>query len=312
MIDGKDSFNLFTVLTNNTSALNVHRPRPDWLKVRLPSSEGYFSLKRLVRDHRLNTVCEDARCPNIGECWGAGTATFMILGEVCTRACKFCAVQTGLPPEYDLDEPRRVAEALQKLSLKYAVITSVDRDDLEDGGAYVFAETIRKARLACPGMKIEVLIPDFRGDQAALRTVVAARPDVLAHNIETVPRLYPVARAGSRYRRSLEHLSNAKDFGFEVTTKSSIMVGLGERTDEILEVMNDLREYRVDILTLGQYLQPTRDHLPVDRFYTPQEFADLRDYGRSLGFRHVEAGPLVRSSYHAEKQAAVEASGVGD
>jgi len=303
MVEAKESSNPFTILTSDRGVQSVRRPRPDWLKVRLPGSEGYFKLKHLVREHRLNTVCEDARCPNIGECWGAGTATFMILGDVCTRACKFCAVKTGLPTGYDLDEPRRVAVALQKLGLKYAVITSVDRDDLEDGGAYIFAETIRQTRAACHGIRIEVLIPDFKGDRSALRTVVAARPDVLAHNIETVARLYPVARAGSRYKRSLEHLSNAKSFGFEVTTKSSIMVGLGERTDELLEVMNDLRESRVDILTLGQYLQPTREHLPVDRFYTPQEFADFRDYGRSLGFRHVEAGPLVRSSYHAEKQA---------
>jgi lipoyl synthase len=307
MVEAKESSNPFTILTSDPGVLNRRCPRPDWLKVRLPGSEGYFNLKQLVREHRLNTVCEDARCPNIGECWGAGTATLMILGDVCTRACKFCAVKTGLPTEYDLDEPRRVAAALQKLSLKYAVITSVDRDDLEDGGAYIFAETIRQTRAACHGIRIEVLIPDFRGDRSALRTVVAARPDVLAHNIETVPRLYPVARAGSRYKRSLEHLSNAKDFGLDITTKSSIMVGLGERTDELLEVMNDLRESRVDILTLGQYLQPTREHLPVDRFYTPQEFAEFRDYGLSLGFRHVEAGPLVRSSYHAEKQAAIDA-----
>ena len=279
----------------------VRNPRPEWLKVRLPHSEGYFNLKRLVRAQRLNTVCEDARCPNIGECWGAGTATFMILGDVCTRACKFCAVRTGRPAEYDLDEPRRVAGAIQKLNLKYAVITSVDRDDLEDGGASVFAETIRKTRASCPGIRIEVLIPDFQGSVEALRTVVEARPDVLAHNVETVPRLYPIARAGSRYARSLRHLKHAKSFG--VDTKSSVMVGLGERRDELLEVMNDLREHDVDILTLGQYLQPTRDHLPVDRYYTPREFTDLREYALSLGFRHVEAGPLVRSSYHAERQA---------
>jgi len=283
----------------------VRNPRPEWLKVRLPHSEGYFNLKRLVREQRLNTVCEDARCPNIGECWEAGTATFMILGDVCTRACKFCAVRTGRPAEYDLDEPRRVAGAIQKLNLKYAVITSVDRDDLEDGGAYVFAETIRKTRACCPGIRIEVLIPDFQGSVEALCTVVEARPDVLAHNVETVPRLYPIARAGSRYARSLRHLKDAKSFGIEITTKSSVMAGLGERRDELLEVMNDLREHDVDILTLGQYLQPTKGHLPVDCYYTPQEFTDLREYALSLGFRHVEAGPLVRSSYHAEKQAGI-------
>jgi lipoic acid synthetase len=276
--------------------------RPEWLKVRLPGGEGYFRLKKLVHDQRLNTVCEDARCPNIGECWGAGTATFMILGEVCTRACKFCAVKTGRPPDYDLDEPRRVASAIASLKLRYAVITSVDRDDLEDGGAGIFAETILRTLQACPGIRIEVLIPDFRGSVRALQTVVEARPDVLAHNLETVPRLYGIARAGSRYRRSLDHLRNAKSFGIPMTTKSSLMLGLGERRDEILEVFSDLREAGVDIVTLGQYLQPTRDHLPVERFYTPQEFIEYRDYACSLGFRHVASGPLVRSSYRAEKQ----------
>jgi lipoic acid synthetase len=298
--------NPFTIL-NPASLPAVRKPRPDWLKVRLPQGEKYFNLKRLVAEHRLNTVCEDARCPNIGECWNAGTATFMILGDTCTRACKFCAVKTGRPPEYDLDEPRRVAAAIRKLGLKYAVITSVDRDDLEDGGAYIFAETIQKARELCAGIRIEVLIPDFQGSTAALRTVVEARPDVLAHNIETVPRLYSIARAGSRYRRSLQHLRNAKSFGYETTTKSSIMLGLGERRDEVLEVLNDLREHRVDIVTLGQYLQPTRDHLPVERFYTPVEFEELKQFGLSLGFQHVESGPLVRSSYHAERQAGIVA-----
>jgi lipoic acid synthetase len=232
----------------------------------------------------------------------------MILGEVCTRACKFCAVRTGRPPEYDLDEPRRAAAAISELHLKYAVITSVDRDDLEDGGAFVFAETIRLTREASPRIRIEVLIPDFRGSLSALRKVVDARPDVLAHNVETVPRLYPVARAGSRYRRSMDHLKGAKSFGIEMITKSSIMLGLGERRDEILEVLNDLRQAEVDIVTLGQYLQPTREHLPVERYYTPDEFAAYREYGMSLGFRHIEAGPLVRSSYHAEKQAAALAT----
>ncbi len=277
--------------------------RPDWLKVRLPHGETYFRLKTLVRDRHLNTVCEDARCPNIGECWAAGTATFMILGDTCTRACRFCAVKTGLPDSYDVDEPGRVAEAIRTLRLKYAVITSVDRDDLPDGGAFIFAETIRRTREACEGIRIEVLIPDFRGSVSSLRTVVEARPDVLAHNVETVARLYPIARAGSRYRRSLDHLRNARTFGIPVTTKSSIMLGLGERRDEVLETLHDLRESQVDIVTLGQYLQPTKEHLPVDRFYTPEEFDTLRQYGLSLGFGHVEAGPLVRSSYHAENQA---------
>ena len=279
------------------------KARPDWLKVRLPAGEQYFRLKTLVREQQLHTVCEDARCPNIGECWGAGTATFMILGDTCTRACGFCAVKTGRPPIYDFEEPGRVAEAVRKLRLKYAVITSVDRDDLADGGAYIFAETIRRVRAACEGILVEVLIPDFRGSVPALRTVVEARPDVLAHNVETVARLYPTARAGSRYRRSLDHLRNAKSCGIPVTTKSSIMLGLGERRDEVLESLVDLRDAGVDIVTLGQYLQPTREHLPVDRFYTPEEFAALQEYGVSLGFSHVEAGPLVRSSYHAERQA---------
>jgi lipoyl synthase len=277
------------------------RPRPEWLKVKIPSGERYFQLKQLVRDQRLNTVCQDARCPNIGECWGLGMATFMILGEVCTRACKFCAVKTGLPPEYDLDEPRRVAEAIRKLNLRYAVITSVDRDDLKDGGSFIFAETIRQVRETCPNTRIEVLIPDFRGNVDALRTVVDARPEVLAHNVETVPRLYIQVRAGSRYRRSLELLRNAKSFGIPMTTKSSIMLGLGESRDEIIEALNDLRAERVDIVTLGQYLQPTHEHLPVEKYYSPQEFVEFRDYAYSLGFRYVASGPLVRSSYHAEE-----------
>jgi lipoic acid synthetase len=277
-------------------------PRPEWLKVRLPGGEKYAAVKRLVNHHRLNTVCEDARCPNIGECWSAGTATFMILGDVCTRACRFCAVKTGRPPAYDPDEPRRVAEAIGALNLKYAVITSVDRDDLEDGGAFIFAETIRLARGCCPAIGIEVLIPDFRGDRGALGTVMAARPDVLAHNVETVPRLYPTARAGSRYARSLDVLRLAGEFGCRVLTKSSVMLGLGESPDEAVQVMKDLRAAHVDILTLGQYLQPTRDNLPVARFYTPAEFAELRRTALSLGFSHVEAGPLVRSSYHAGRQ----------
>ena len=278
-------------------------PRPSWLRVRLPSGQNYIRLRGLIREHRLNTVCEGARCPNIGECWGAGTATFMILGEVCTRACKFCAVKTGRPPKLDSDEPRRVAEAILELNIRYAVITSVDRDDLEDGGASIFAETIRRTRAASAAVRIEVLIPDFRGSVRALRQVVEAMPDVLAHNVETVPRLYPVARTGSRYRRSLDLIRDAKSFGIKTVTKSSLMVGLGESRDEILESLDDLHCCGVDIVTLGQYLQPTREHLPVERYYSPEEFAELKEHALSLGFRHVEAGPLVRSSYHAEKQA---------
>jgi len=288
-------------IVNQPAETRTRKPRPAWLKVRLPTGEKYSSLKRLVHRQHLNTVCEDARCPNIGECWNAGTATFMILGDVCTRACKFCAVKTGLPPEYDLDEPRRVAIAIRQLNLKYAVITSVDRDDLEDGGAFVFAETIRLTRAACPGIKIEVLIPDLKGDPEALRKVVEACPDILAHNVETVPRLYRLARAGSRYRRSLDVLRNAKSFGLEMRTKSSVMLGLGEEVDEVLKVMQDLRDAAVDVLTLGQYLQPSRDHLPVMRYYSPDEFGKLRSAALAIGFAYVESGPLVRSSYHAER-----------
>jgi lipoic acid synthetase len=294
----------FRILDQAPPPIERRPRRPEWLKVRLPSSPGYFRLKALVSEQRLNTVCEDARCPNIGECWGAGTATFMILGDICTRACGFCAVSSGRPTGYDLDEPRRVAAAILRLGLRYAVVTSVDRDDLADGGATVFAETIRQVRAACPATRIEVLIPDFKGDRAALGAVVEAAPDVLAHNIETVPRLYRIARAGSRYERSLAHLQAAKSFGRRMTTKSSVMLGLGERTDEVREVLADLRRHQVDIVTLGQYLQPTRDHLPVERFYTPAEFAELGEHARTLGFAHVESGPLVRSSYHAERQAA--------
>jgi lipoic acid synthetase len=278
------------------------RSKPEWLKVKIPNGEEYFRLKTLMREHKLNTVCQGARCPNIGECWGAGTATFMILGEVCTRACKFCAVKTGMPEEYDTDEPGRIAAAIKELGLKYAVITSVDRDDLEDGGAHIFAETILQTRKACGDIRIEVLIPDFRGSVDALRTVVEAKPDVLGHNVETVPRLYRKARAGSSYPRSLAHLRNAKSFGVPAITKSGLMLGLGENRAEIRDVLNDLREAAVDIVTLGQYLQPTKEHLPVDRFYTPDEFDEYREYAYSLGFRHVASGPLVRSSYHAEQQ----------
>jgi lipoic acid synthetase len=275
--------------------------RPEWLKVKIPSGERYFRLRKLVHDLQLNTVCQDARCPNVGECWGSGTATFMILGDVCTRACKFCAVKTGLPHEYDLGEPRRVAEAIRELALRYVVVTSVDRDDLKDGGSSMFADTIRQTHETCPDTRIEVLIPDFRGSVEALRTVVDARPDVLAHNVETVPRLYLQARAGSRYRRSLELLRNAKSFGTSITTKSGIMLGLGESRQEVLGVLKDLRGAQVDIVTLGQYLQPTNSHLPVEKFYSPQEFVEFREEAYALGFQYVASGPLVRSSYHAEK-----------
>jgi len=279
-------------------------PRPEWLKVRLPGGENYTRLKGLVTRQRLHTVCESARCPNVAECWGHGTATFMILGNLCTRACGFCAVPHGRPLELDTDEPRRVAEAVAQMKLGYAVITSVNRDDLADGGASIFAATVRTIRARVPGCKVEVLIPDFRGDWAALETVVAARPDVLNHNTETVPRLYRQVRMGAVYERSMELLRRAKALDPSMPTKSGIMLGLGETYDEILSTLGDLRAQNVDIITIGQYLQPTVGHLPVVRFYHPDEFAQIRRDGLALGFKHVEAGPLVRSSYHAHEQEA--------
>jgi lipoic acid synthetase len=278
--------------------------RPEWLKVKLPTSEGYFDLKRLAREKNLHTVCEEARCPNISECWGKRTATFMILGDVCTRACRFCAVKTGLPGEYDLNEPRRVAEAVRTLGIKHAVITSVDRDDLEDQGAFVFAETIRQIRAVMPHTKIEVLTPDFRGSTDCLRTVLDAAPDVFAHNVETVPSLYRSIRPGARFSWSTRLLTEAKRFAPDILTKTSLMLGLGETRKELIDVMKEVQFIRVDILTLGQYLQPTRDHAPVQKFYSPEEFQKLKAIGESLGIAHVEAGPLVRSSYHAETQVA--------
>jgi len=271
--------------------------RPDWLRVKIPSGEQYLRLKELMERHRLHTVCEEARCPNMGECWNAGTATFMILGDVCTRSCGFCAVKTGRPHVLDREEPARVAEAIRIMNVRHAVITSVNRDELEDGGAGIFAETIRAAREARPGVTIEVLIPDFQGDADALQTVVDAHPDILNHNTETIPRLYPAVRPQAKYARSLELLDRAKRAG--MVTKSGLMLGLGETNEEVLEVLSDLRAVSCDIVTLGQYLQPGKDHLPVVRFVHPQEFAMLRERGIAMGFRHIESGPLVRSSYHA-------------
>jgi lipoic acid synthetase len=278
------------------------RPRPEWLMVKLPGGENYNRLKLLVRERNLHTVCQDARCPNMGECWGRGTATLMILGDVCTRRCRFCSVKTGKPSPRDPGEPGRVAAAIKEMGLRYAVITSVDRDDLEDGGASVFAETIRRTAELCPGIRIEVLIPDFRGDALSLGKVVEAGPYVLGHNVETVPRLYAAVRPGSRYVRSLDVLINAKKAEPGLITKSSLMIGLGEEPEEILQVLDDLRRAGVDIVTLGQYLQPTRDNLPVEKFYTPEEFSSYRRYALSLGFRSVASGPLVRSSYLADRQ----------
>jgi lipoic acid synthetase len=282
------------------------RRHPDWIRARMPSGENYHDLKRLLRGLQLNTVCEEARCPNIGECWAERTATIMILGDTCTRACGFCAVKTGRPTWNDEDEPRRVAEAIGGLGLEHVVVTSVARDDLADGGASVFAETILQLRQRCPGMGVEVLIPDFDGDATALRTVMAAGPDILNHNIETVERLQRPVRKRARYDRSLGVLERAKvqarELGHEVQTKSSIMVGLGEERDELLATFRDLRAVDCDILTVGQYLRPTAGHLPLVRYYHPDEFADLRGAALALGFRHVESGPLVRSSYHARDQ----------
>ena len=283
-------------------------PKPSWLKVRAPGSENFLRLKALMADLRLNTVCEDAHCPNIGECWHHGTATFMILGDVCTRACAYCAVEHGKPAPADADEPGRVASAIVSMALKHAVITSVDRDDLPDGGAAIFAETIRQTRAQRPECRIEVLIPDFQGKADALRTVLDAGPDVLNHNIETVPRLYRMARSGGKYPRSLELLDRSRRYAPRIATKTGIMVGLGEEHDEILQVLADLREVGVSILTIGQYLRPSPAHTPMTRYYHPDEFAALKDAGMSLGFTHVESGPLVRSSYHAHEQAEAHAA----
>jgi len=280
-----------------TEGTAERRQRPDWLKVRLAAGENYAHVRGLVDGHRLHTVCEEARCPNMGECWNAGTATFMILGDVCTRSCGFCAVKTGRPVGLDREEPGRVAEAIRMMGVRHAVITSVNRDELEDGGAAIFAETIIRARAVNPGLTVEVLIPDFQGDEEALRTVVEARPDILNHNTETVPRLYATVRPQAKYARTLELLDRAKRWG--MVTKSGMMLGLGESTEEVVEAMSDLRGVDCDILTLGQYLQPTREHLPVARYVHPDEFRMLKARGVGMGFRHVESGPLVRSSYHA-------------
>ena len=279
-------------------------PKPEWLKARAPVGENYHDLKRLARSMGLNTVCESAHCPNIGECWHHKTATFMMLGNLCTRRCGFCAVPKGRPEPIDFDEPRRVAEAVAVLGLQHAVITSVNRDDDLLGGARAFALVIEEIRRQAPGCRVEVLIPDFQGNEEAIRTVVEARPEVLNHNIESVPRLYRVVRSGARYERSLELLRYSKELRPAGLTKSGVMVGLGEETSELLQVFRDLAAVHCDILTIGQYLRPSRDHLPMARLYTPREFAELKTEALRMGFRHVESGPLVRSSYHAHEQAA--------
>ncbi|MEZ5421102.1 MAG: lipoyl synthase [Vicinamibacterales bacterium] len=283
--------------------IKPREPKPEWLKVRAPGSENYLRLKGIMRDLKLNTVCEDAHCPNIGECWHHGTATFMILGDVCTRACAYCAVAHGRPAALDLDEPVRVGEAVAAMQLRYAVVTSVDRDDLADGGAGIFASTIREIKARVPACRVEVLIPDFKGDEPPLRTVLEARPDILNHNTETVPRLYRMARSGGKYSRCLELLERSTRLAPEIPTKTGLMVGLGEEQDELVQVFRDLRKVGVAILTLGQYLRPSPDHAPMTRYYHPDEFAELKRIALGLGFVHVEAGPLVRSSYHAHEQA---------
>ncbi len=289
--------------TDGSTPLRRH---PDWIRAKIPSGENYQDLKRLLRGLTLNTVCEEARCPNVGECWDQRTATVMILGDTCTRACGFCAIKTGRPTWFDDDEPRRVAEAVAALGLEHVVVTSVARDDLPDGGASVFAETIRQLRGRCPGMGVEVLIPDFDGHEMPLRRVMDAGPDILNHNVETVERLQKPVRKRARYGRSLGVLERAKayaaEYGHESYTKSSIMVGLGEEHDELLQTFRDLRAVDCDILTIGQYLRPTERHLPLVRYYRPEEFAELKTEALALGFRHVESGPLVRSSYHARDQ----------
>jgi len=287
--------------------------KPEWLKVRSPGGANYLRLQQMMRTGSLHTVCEEAGCPNIGECWEAGTATFMILGDVCTRACKYCAVAHGMPTELDRDEPRRVAETVATMALEHVVITSVNRDELADGGAEIYAETIRRIGELLPECSVEVLIPDFKGDEKALRTVLEARPAILGHNLETVDRLHPDVRPGGRYWRSISLLGASKRIDASILTKTGIILGMGEREEEVRQAMADLREAAVDILTLGQYLRPSPAHIPVARWVTPGEFAEWKRIGEEeYGFRHVESGPLVRSSYHAKEQAReVEAGGPG-
>lgn len=284
-------------------APRVRTPKPAWLRAKAPMGENYHSLKKLARGLNLHTVCESAQCPNIGECWNHKTATFMLLGNTCTRRCGFCAVPKGRPEAIDFDEPRRVAEAVEALGLKFAVVTSVNRDDDNYGGAKVFAETIREIHRRVPDCSVEVLIPDFQGIEECLRIVLDAKPQVLNHNTETVPRLYRAVRSGARYQRTLDLLGTVKKIDPTMTSKTGVMVGIGESSDELLEVFRDLAARKVDILTIGQYLRPSRDHLPVARLYPPEEFQYLKEEALKMGFRHVESGPLVRSSYHAHEQA---------
>ncbi|MDX1671144.1 MAG: lipoyl synthase [Balneolaceae bacterium] len=285
---------------NVVDKTDTKKRRPDWLRVKLPTGKNFKEVANTIQEHSLNTVCAEARCPNVGECWGNGTATFMILGDVCTRSCSFCAVKTGRPPEeLDWDEPRRVTDAASKMGLKHVVITSVNRDEREDGGAPIFAECHRLLRQEIPGVTIESLIPDFRGVWDALQIVIDTPPDVLSHNLETVPRLYRTVRPQAKYERSLELLQRCKEQGLR--TKSGIMVGLGERPDEVVELMKHCVDHRVDVLTIGQYMQPTKLHHPVEEWVHPDQFEEYKRIGEELGLEHVESGPLVRSSYHAER-----------
>ena len=290
-----------TLKTPPTSGRPKRRPR--WLTVRAPTGEAYRNLKRLMRSKSLHTICEEAHCPNISECWGHGTATFLILGDVCTRSCRFCDVKTGRPEPIDWEEPERVAQAVRAMELRHVVITSVNRDEREDGGAPIFAMCIKRIRQIQPGCTVEVLIPDFKGNVEALKIVMDARPDILNHNVETVKRLFRVVQPQDHYEWAMATLSNAKRLWPQAVTKSGVMVGLGETFDEVVEVMEDLRRIDVDILTVGQYLQPSREHIPIDRYYTPDEFAEFERLGYEMGFKWVESGPLVRSSYNAEAQA---------
>jgi lipoic acid synthetase len=294
----------FSELIQIEPARKTPAPKPEWLKARAPVGDNYHDLKKLARSLNLHTVCESAHCPNIGECWNHKTATFMMLGNTCTRRCGFCAVPKGRPDPIDYDEPRRVAEAVAVLGLKHAVITSVNRDDDIVGGARAFAMVIEEIRRQAPGCQVEVLIPDFQGKEDAIRIVVEARPEMLNHNTESVPRLYRVVRSGARYERTLRLLEYAKEVDPKAVTKSGVMVGLGEEMHELLQVYRDLAAVGTDVLTIGQYLRPSKDHLPIARYYTPDEFAYMKAESLKMGFRHVESGPLVRSSYHAHEQAA--------
>jgi lipoic acid synthetase len=293
------------VIDPNSIPVEKHLPsrKPDWLRVRLPAGDGYSRIKKLMRSQGLHTVCEEAMCPNIGECWHRGTATFLLMGDICTRSCGFCHIKTARPLALDEDEPRRVAESVAVMNLNHCVLTSVNRDELPNGGAHIFANTIREIRQRLPHCTIEVLIPDFKGDRAALQEVMDARPEILNHNTETVPRLYRTVRPQANYQRSLTVLALAKELDSGALTKTGLMVGLGESKEEVLAVMHDLREHDVDILTIGQYLRPSPLHLPIYRYVHPAEFQEFHDVGLKMGFRWVESGPLVRSSYHAEGQA---------